>query len=207
MSITLPTQAVTKHDRKLAKILAAAARVFAKEGYDRASIRMVAQQAHVSVPGLYHYVHSKEELLFLIQHHVFSDLVETCKAKSRHVSDPQLRLQLVVRSHLERFLANMAELVVCSREMDRLKGEYRRRIEAVQREYFRLVVRLFDELREHHGAANVEPRTAALALFGSINWIYTWYRPGTELSAADLAEKLVQLYLRGVLPRAGGALR
>ena len=69
----------SRHDQKLAGILAAAAEVFAEEGYDRASIRSVAERAGVSVPGLYHYVRSKEELLYLIQVHVFGDLVQQYK--------------------------------------------------------------------------------------------------------------------------------
>jgi len=200
-----PSPRATKHDRRLANIVSAAAAVFAAEGYDRASIRSVAQHAGVSVPGLYHYVQSKEELLFLIQHRVFHDLVETFKAECSGVDGPEARLELLVRRHLERFLTDMSELVVCSREMDRLQGKYRQRIQSTQREYFRLVVHLFEELREQYGSANVEPRTAALALFGSINWIYTWYRPGSGASAARMAKEFVQLYLRGLLPEGVGA--
>jgi AcrR family transcriptional regulator len=196
----------TKHDKRVARILTAAAQVFAREGYDRASIRMIAQRAGISVPGLYHYVQSKEQLLFLIQHHVFTDLVETFRAESSDIRAPEARLGLLVRRHLERFLTNMSELIVCSREMDRLKGRYRRQVEATQRAYFRIAVNLFEELRVHHGATNVEPRTAALAMFGTINWIYTWYRPGSGPSAARMAEDFVRLYLHGVLPNGGGAL-
>ena len=64
-----------KFDRKLVEILRAAAAVFAEVGYDPASIRMVADRAGVSVAGLYYYVRSKDELLYLIQYHVFDGLV------------------------------------------------------------------------------------------------------------------------------------
>jgi AcrR family transcriptional regulator len=190
----------TKYDRKLADILSAAAQVFAEEGYDRASIRTVAERAGVSVAGLYYYVRSKEELLYQIQFYVFDELVQRFKSDGATIGEPQARLELLVRNHLDRFLANMSELIVCSREIDRIKGELGEKLDAKRREYFALVTRLFAELADQHGGGTVDARTAALALFGSINWIYTWYKPGSGPTAAEMAQNLVRLYLRGVLP-------
>jgi AcrR family transcriptional regulator len=187
-------------DRKLTEILSAAAEVFAEQGYDRASIRMVAERAAISVPGIYHYVQSKQQLLFLIQHRVFHGLVEQFRADSRAEPDPAVRLELLIRNHLERFLANLPELIVCSREIDRLEGTLHKRVQAKQREYFRLAMHIFTELAERPGASRVDPRTAALAMFGTINWVHTWYRPRGGPSAARMAEDFARIYLRGVLP-------
>jgi AcrR family transcriptional regulator len=200
MSLIQADERLRRHDQKLAEILAAAAEVFAEEGYDRASIRMVAERAGVSVAGLYHYVRSKEELLFLIQHHVFHGLVERFEEKSQHLSDPAARLELLIRNHLRYFLANMSELIVCSRELDRLTGEFHREVEALRREYFGLALGLFSEMAERQGWLRVDPRTAALAMFGTINWVHTWYRPGSGASASRMAKDFARLYLRGVLP-------
>jgi AcrR family transcriptional regulator len=190
-----------KYDRKLADILTSAAQVFAEEGYDRASIRGVAERAGVSVAGLYYYVRSKEELLYLIQFHAFDELVERFKEQSAGLPDPVDRLRLLIRSHLERFLANMAELIVCSREIDRLVGDLRKEIENKHREYFGLALGIFNELAERHGGTmSVEPRMAALAMIGSINWVHTWYRPESGPPAEAMTEDLLRLYLGGVLP-------
>lgn len=189
----------TRRDRKLDAILAAASEVFAETGYDRASIRLVAERAGVSVPGMYHYVGSKEELLFLIQRQVFTGLVDCCRAASDGIDTPEERLELLIRLHLDRFLSHMAELVVCSREMDRLSGAFRKEVEAKQREYFGIAVELFKEIGERHGGSRVEPRTAALAMFGAINWVHTWYAPRSG-SAARLAADFTQLFLGGMIP-------
>lgn len=197
---TKPTERSEKYDRKLADILATAAQVFAREGFDQASIRMVAERAGVSVAGLYYYVKSKEELLYLIQFHVFDGLVERFKQDASGVSDPAARLELFIRNHLERFLADMSALIVCSRELGRLKGDYLEQVEARQREYFAQGLQLFQDLAALHGGGRVEPRTATLAMFGSINWVSTWYHPSSGQSAAQLAKDFVELYLHGVIP-------
>jgi AcrR family transcriptional regulator len=201
MVVSPPTDKKTKkYDKKLADILAAAAQVFAEEGYDRASIRGVAERASVSVAGLYYYVRSKEELLYLIQYHAFDALVQRYKKEGAELSDPTERLRLLIRNHLDRFLANMAELIVCSREIDRLVGDLRKGIESKQREYFGLAHEIFAELVAQQGAGSVDPRMAALAMFGSINWVHTWYRPTSGPAPEQMAEEMVQLFLRGVLP-------
>ena len=45
-------------------ILEAAARVFASEGFDRASMAALAQDAGISKANIYHYYDSKDALLF-----------------------------------------------------------------------------------------------------------------------------------------------
>ena len=202
-----PSQQAPRYDRKLSEILSAAARVFAEEGYDRASIRDVADRAGVSIAGLYYYVRSKEELLFQIQYQVFDHLVARFAEEGAGVEDPEERLRLLVRNHLEWFLAHLAELVVCSREIDRIGGELGKKLEAKRRAYFRQALRVFTDLAERRGGGNVDPRTAALAMFGTINWVHTWYRPGSGPSAGRMAEDFVRLYLRGVLPEGDPASR
>ena len=197
---TTAPKKITKYDKKLSDILGVATQVFADKGYDRASIRMVAERAGISVAGLYYYVSSKQELLFLIQLHAFDELIQRYQLGSQGLTDPADRLRLLIRNHLERFLDRMAELIVCSREIDRLVGDYRQQIEDTHREYFGLALQLFKELASQHEQTRVDPRMAALAMFGSINWVHTWYRPETGPSATQMAEDLVRLYLRGVLP-------
>jgi AcrR family transcriptional regulator len=187
----------TKFDQKLDSILTAAAHVFAEEGYDRASIRTVVERAGVSIAGLYYYVRSKEELLYLIQFRAFSELLEKYKTESEGIGDPHDRLELLVRNHLQRFLGDIAELVVCSREIDRLQGEYRREVRSKQRQYFDQALLIFEELCAGEEGAP-DPRMSALALFGSINWVFTWWRKKSGYTPARLARELTRLYLRGV---------
>lgn len=198
-------QKTAKFDRKLVEILRTAAAVFAEVGFDPASIRMVADRADVSVAGLYYYVRSKDELLYLIQYHVFDGLIRRFEADSAHMlaeggeaSRPEARLHRFIRNHLEHFLADMASLTVCTRELGRLKGEYLRRVEALQRAYFSQAFEIFRELCSSRDDSQMDPRTATLAMFGTINWVSSWYDPSSDKSASELAGEFAELYLRGV---------
>ena len=191
-----------RYDRKLDQVLRAAAEVFADQGFDHAPIRAVAERAEISVAGLYHYVSSKDELLYFIQFHAFDSLFTRYHQDVKDVFEPEDRLQLLIGNHLERFLTNMAELVVCTREVDRLEGDFRKRVGARQRAYFKLAVDVFTDLAKKHNGSSVSPRTSALAMFGAINWIHTWYHPRTGPSAERLTKDFTHLFIEGALPQA-----
>jgi len=200
-------QKTAKYDRKLVEILRTAAAVFAEVGFDPASIRMVADRAGVSVAGLYYYVHSKDELLYLIQYHVFDGLVRRFETDSEQMladggekARPEARLFRFIHNHLDHFLTDMDSLTVCTRELRRLNGDYLQQVEALQRSYFSQAFEIFQELCSIQNGIQMDPRTATLAMFGAINWVSTWYDPASDKSARELAEELVKLYLHGVNP-------
>jgi len=199
-----------KFDRKLVEILRTAAAVFAEVGYDPASIRMVADRAGVSVAGLYYYVRSKDELLYLIQYHVFDGLVRRFETDSAQMlagggepARPEARLHRFIHNHLDHFLADMASLTVCTRELGRLSGEYLQQVEGLQRSYFSQAFEIFQELCNAQDDSRMDPRTATLAMFGTINWVSSWYDPASDKTADELASEFAKLYLRGVFPTDG----
>lgn len=186
----------TAYDEKLEAILRTAALVFAEKGYHQASIRDIARATRVSLSGLYYYFKSKEELLFLIQDHAFGTLARNLEELLQGVSDPHRRLRLLIENHLRFFVNNMAEMKVLSHEADSLTGELRDRVNAKKR---RLSETAMEILRELKPQSEIDLRVATFALFGMMNWLYNWYRPGRDVPVEQLAEEMSRLFLGGFL--------
>lgn len=55
-----------------------AARLLVRKGYDRTSIREIAKACNMSMGMLYHYVGSKEDVLYLVMNHSIYHLSELC---------------------------------------------------------------------------------------------------------------------------------
>src|SRR5260221_12338013 len=91
-------------DRRLAKVLQHAAHIFCQKGYEGASMRDLSRAAGMSLAGLYHYFESKEELLYLIQKHAFTTIIEPLPQRLADVSGPEARVRIFIRNHLEDFL-------------------------------------------------------------------------------------------------------
>src|SRR5260370_31266284 len=137
----------TRFDKRLSEILAHATDVFCKKGYEGASMRDLSRASGMSLAGLYYYFESKERLLFLIQEHTFSAVVQKLKTRLAGVSDPEQQLRIFILNHLEYFLANPASMKVLSHEAEALKNGFASEVAAIKREYYRICVSLLDELK------------------------------------------------------------
>ncbi len=192
----------TRFDRRLGEILEHATEVFYTKGYEGASMRDLSRATGMSLAGLYYYFESKEKLLYLIQKHTFSTIMELLQQKLREVRDPEERVRVFVRNHLEYFLANLKAMKVLSHEDEALSGPMGAEIAAMKRDYYRIIRGLVEDLRREKGIqtnGGASSRVAALSLFGMMNWIYTWHNPRRDAGAAELADAMGELFLRGLL--------
>jgi TetR/AcrR family transcriptional regulator, cholesterol catabolism regulator len=188
----------TRFDHRLSEILTHATEVFCKKGYEGASMRDLSRASGLSLAGLYYYFESKERLLFLIQKHTFSTIVQHLKTRLDGVNDAELRVRVFILNHLEYFLANQAAMKVLSHESEALKNGFAADVAAIKREYYRICVGLLDELKHERGL-QFSSRIAVLSLFGMMNWIYTWHNPRMDADAEHLAGEMGDIFLRGVL--------
>jgi AcrR family transcriptional regulator len=195
--------AETRFDRRLAKILTHATNVFYEKGYQGASMRDLARSSGMSLAGLYYYFESKEKLLYLIQRHTFTTIVERLRERLDEFSDPELRIRIFILNHLEYFLANQKAMTVLSHEDDVLKNSFGAEIAAIKREYYRICIELLDSFKRAKGLEFCS-RVAVLSLFGMMNWIYTWYNPRVDADASELAREMGDIFLRGICGSATG---
>src|SRR5277367_2821197 len=137
----------SRFDRRLGHILEHATEVFCVKGYEGASMRDLSRATGMSLAGLYYYFQSKERLLFLIQKHTFTTIVQQLKARLEDASDPEQRIRIFVLNHLEYFVSNQQGLKVLSHEDDALKNGFASEVAAIKREYYRICVGLLDELK------------------------------------------------------------
>ena len=187
----------TRYDRRLAEILTHATEVFCKKGYEGASMRDLSRASGMSLAGLYYYFESKERLLFLIQKHTFTTIVERLKVRLEDVRDAEERIRIFILNHLEYFLANQAAMKVLSHEAEVLKNGFAAEVAAIKREYYRICVGLLDDLKGERDL-QFSTRIAVLSLFGMMNWIYTWHNPRVDADAAAMAREMGDIFLRGV---------
>jgi AcrR family transcriptional regulator len=189
--------AESRFDRRLGKILLHATEVFYEKGYEGASMRDLARSSSMSLSGLYYYFESKEKLLYLIQKHTFSTVVERLRERLDEVSDPQQRIRVFILNHLEYFLANPKAMKVLSHEAEVLKNGFAAEIATIKREYYRICVGLLDDFKRAK-RLDFSGRMAVLSLFGMMNWIYTWYNPRVDADAEELSRGMGDIFLRGI---------
>ena len=182
-------------DERQQLLLNSAVKVFADKGFHATSMREIARESGMSLAGIYHYVTGKTELLFLIQDRCFSQVIAGARSAVSGEVLPPDRLRAFIRHHVVFFTAHMAEMKVLSHEEDELSGTMRAQIRRQKRDYVSLLIELLEQVTP----AGVNRQVAAYALFGMMNWIYTWYKPSGTVSPDRLADDMTHLFLNGFL--------
>jgi TetR/AcrR family transcriptional regulator, cholesterol catabolism regulator len=195
--------AATRFDRRFNKILTCATEVFYDKGYEGASMRDLSRTSGMSLAGLYYYFNSKERLLYQIQKHTFTTIVERLRERLEHERDSEQRVRLFILNHLEYSLAHPKAMKVLSHEDEVLKDGPGAEIAAIKREYYRICLNLLDDFKR---AKRLEfsSRVAVMSLFGMMNWIYTWYKAKVDPDAHELAEEMGDIFLKGIGGRDAG---
>jgi TetR/AcrR family transcriptional regulator, cholesterol catabolism regulator len=193
----------SRFNRRLGKILQHATEVFDEKGYEGASMRDLSRATGMSLAGLYYYFESKEKLLYLIQKHTFTTIMERLRERLDEVSDPEQRIRVFILNHLEYFLRNRKAMKVLSHEDEVLKNSFGSEIASLKREYYRICVGLLDEFKREN-RLEFSSRLAVLTLFGMMNWIYTWYNPRLDANAKEMAREMGDIFLRGICSARNG---
>jgi AcrR family transcriptional regulator len=183
------------------EILRTAARLFQQQGYDGTSMNDVAAALKLSKGGLYHHFQSKDEILFDLMNHAMDITQERVINPVLLVSDPQDRLRTLIRLHIGVVLSvREREITVMLHENHPLPPALRKRINARKKDYVHFVESLIFEAQNARVAKRpVEPRAAAFALLGMINWIYQWYRPDRALNEENLVRQYTEIFFAGAL--------
>ena len=186
------------HDLKRGAILKTAARTFADEGFDRASMAGLARACGISKSLIYHYYASKEALLFDILHTHLSALKEAVDGVEGG-ADPEADLRAVVHVILEAYRNADAEHKLQLDALGVLPAAERRTLEALQRDLVTLVSDALTRTAAPLFEARPEAlRPAAMSLFGMLNWVYMWHRPKGGISRAEYADMATDLMLGGM---------
>jgi TetR/AcrR family transcriptional regulator, cholesterol catabolism regulator len=187
----------SQFDRRFKKILAHATNVFYDKGYEGASMRDLSRTSGMSLAGMYYYFESKERLLYHIQKHTFSTIVQQLRDRLEHEDGPEQRVRMFILNHLQYSLANPKAMKVLSHEDDVLQNGLGAEIAALKREYYSICVDLLQQLKREQ-RVEFTTRAAVLSLFGMMNWIYTWYNPRVDGNAEGLARQMGDIFLNGI---------
>ena len=120
-------------------LLRVAARLFARDGFDRTSIADIAAAAGVSKALLYHYYASKDALLFDIIHTHLTDLVSQIEAADDAALPPEAHMQRLIETALFVYCDADAMHRVQINEFDKLAQRQRRVIRALERKLVAIV--------------------------------------------------------------------
>ncbi len=183
------------YDKRRETILEAAAHLYARRGFQGASVADLAKAAGTSKSLIYHYFPSKDDILHETMAAHLDALVDAAEVATRSGSAEE-KLRALTHAFMRLYVGAEDSHKVLLNELDNLPATRRAEVVAKQRQIIATVEALVRELR----GTEADALPIAMLFFGMINWTHTWFRPGGALTADMLADMAVAMALNGVQP-------
>ena len=182
------------YDKRRDAILAAAARLYARRGFQGASVADLASACSTSKSLIYHYFPSKDDTLHAVMAAHLDALVDAAD-EAMQTGSAEERLRALTLSFMRLYVGARDSHKVLLNELENLPDRQRVEVVAKQRRIIAVVETLIRDIRP-----DLNPITLPLTMlfFGMINWTHTWLRPEGSMSADKLADTAVDLMLHGL---------
>lgn len=187
---------------RIDEIHRAAARLFADKGYVATSIQDVAEAVGMLKGSLYYYIDSKEQLLFDVIRGAHEPPLANVRAL-RDSDAPALEvLRRFVENHVAALVDDIDPITVFFHSFRHLSPAHQDVIVAERHEYDEFVRRLI-ERGKREGAIDEDADTllAAMGVFGMMNWVYQWYRPGGRSKPEEIGRAIADIAIDGLVTR------
>jgi AcrR family transcriptional regulator len=189
-----------------AELVTVAAGLFRDRGYDATSMQEIADRMGILKGSVYHYVKTKEDLLWMVVEPPLIELVDTAQAilgeSDRPISE---RLTAAMEAHAESFEAHYPHMMVMTRENGETLSDKRRSdLDGLRKKYFQLWRKAI-VAGQKDGALrdDVDPSVAVHGIFGMLNWMFRWFKPGGRMPARAVAHQFAAIVIDGLLPKSG----
>lgn len=180
------------------QILNAAVRMFWENGYQETSIQDIADAAGLGKSSLYHYIRSKEQLLYEIHDSFINHLNERVTVLAESDLPPREKLEGVIVDAVE-VVARYRPLVsIFLAEMRSLSTARMRRIAAKRDAYEQTVTAIIDDGVRSGAFRAANPKIISLSILGMLNWTHQWLRGDGPLSPREVGLEMARLVLDGL---------
>jgi len=180
-------------------ILETAARLIRERGYEGTSMQEIAAACQLTKAGLYHHIQNKEQLLFAIMNYGMDLFENQVLERVKDIADPVERLSACMRRNIELVTRGACkEVIIILHEHATLTGEAREYIDRRKKHYVRFLENTFSEAVKQGRMRPVDPTIVAFSFLGMVLWVYKWFKPDGRLNEDQIADGMVELFLKGV---------
>lgn len=189
----------TRRARERVEILDAAARVFRRRGYGAATVEDVANELGILKGSLYHYIKSKQELLYDV---VVGPLREANRAIDQVCAEGGTvddRIRKAIAAHIGVIHDQYPRLSIALLERLELPAEQLGEIRTLHRAYQEKWIALIREGSETGLLrADLDAGLTTLAILGMLNWATQWYRQDGRATPAEIGAAFASIALDGL---------
>jgi len=198
MEATIRTR--TKQNDKYHRILEAAVKVFADQGFFQSTVSQIAKVAGVADGTIYLYFKNKDDILVQIFSYKTKQVFEGFREEVDRVADPVEKLRNLVRRHLEEFQKDRHMAIVYQSETHQTSRRAEAQIRKMSKMYLDLISEIVEQGQED-GCIRKDLYLGLVRRFiiGAVDEVInTWLHSEGQYDLTSMADPLVDLFIQGI---------
>lgn len=181
------------------KIINAAVKVIAHNGYHQAQVAKIAREAGVADGTIYLYFKNKEDILISVFHEKMGIFIKKIEKEIEEKQTAKEKLLALISLHFSQLQDNHDLALLTQLELRQTNKELRMKINTVLEPYITLIGSILEEgIQEKLFVSDLNIKLARQMVFGTIDEIVTnWVIKDFKYNLTELAEPVLQLLMNG----------
>lgn len=184
------------------QILAAASRVFARQGYEGTTMDDIAAEMGGSKGILYYQFTSKQDLIVETRRMASGGAAERLEAIAARPLPLLDRMELAVRDLIVTNFDELSRHVILTSITQGLDEAHVAAVRAIERRYEKVLIALLDEGMATGLFARADVRATAFTVIQTCLSPARWFREGKGASAKEVTDVVTDMIMRGLRSRA-----
>ncbi|KIL45395.1 TetR/AcrR family transcriptional regulator [Jeotgalibacillus soli] len=181
------------------EILDVALSLFVTKGYHPTSMQDIAEAAGLTKGGLYYYLKSKDEVLYLLHDRFIMEGLSWLRKVEEEVNDPEKKLVKLLKTHLAIIDQYKDDITLFFEAMKYLSQEKRQEVKSKRDDYEKIFIKAIEEGRNQGVFSIASSEIAVLYILGAGNFMYTWYKPEGKKTIEELADIFIGMIMNGLV--------
>jgi TetR/AcrR family transcriptional regulator, fatty acid metabolism regulator protein len=189
-----------KSNDKYHRILEAAVKVFADQGFYQSTVSMIAREAGVADGTIYLYFKNKDDILVQIFDYKAKQVFEQFRKEVEKADNAIDKLRNLVRIHLKAFQRDRSMALVYQSETHQKSRSVEKQIIEMSKLYTDIVSEIVEQ-GQNEGSMRRDLYVSLVKRFilGSVDEVInTWLHAESHYDLVSITDSLVALFIRGI---------
>jgi AcrR family transcriptional regulator len=187
-------------DSKREAVLHTAVQIFMERGYWQTSLDDVAEKLKITKPAIYHYFRNKEEIYLECYRRGIALIEENLERIRQHPGTGLEKVAGFIHTYACLIARDFGRFLVRQDDRD-LSGKAQAEVRAYKRSIDRRLRAFIQQGLDDQSVRPCNMKLAAFSVAGAINSLATWFEPGGELTAEQVAAEFAQTLTQGLANR------
>ena len=149
--------------------------------------------------SLYHYIASKNDLLFPLFNNAIDDVNASLSSIAASDSPPDVKLKKAIQNHIQKQIEHFEEYCLYLQERKFLPEVFEAEYSGKRKENERLFSRIIQEgIDKGLFRKEIDCQITTLSIFGMLNWMTQWFKADGRVSAEKVGDLIYDLAIRGI---------